>query len=285
MNTPTRVLLAAAVCCLAFVPAAAENVDPGNDNHQFAWGENVGWINAEPSGNGGPGMDVGNFALTGWMWGENAGWLSLSCSNTASCGTAQYGVTNDGYGKLSGFAWAENVGWVNFAPTTCQPDPTCGVGVDPATGYFFGRAWGENVGWVTFASAAPIDSTVRTSWCGSVLAPPGMAFSLTAKKVAGELQLNWSALAGSEWYDVVAGNLNALRSSGGNFTTATTGCSAGKLGATSHDVVGPPPPAGSGIWFLVRGANCRGPGSYDTGSPKQIGLRDAEIAASGLACP
>ena len=46
MNAPVRLLLAAAVCCSAFAAMAGENVDPSNDNPQFAWGENIGWINA-----------------------------------------------------------------------------------------------------------------------------------------------------------------------------------------------------------------------------------------------
>ena len=31
----------------------AENIDPDNDDSQYAWAENVGWINAEPGGDGG----------------------------------------------------------------------------------------------------------------------------------------------------------------------------------------------------------------------------------------
>ena len=27
----------------------AENIDPINDGSQYAWGENVGWMNAEPA--------------------------------------------------------------------------------------------------------------------------------------------------------------------------------------------------------------------------------------------
>ena len=40
-----------------------------------------------------------------------------------------------------------------------------------------------------------------------------------------------------------------------------------------------------GFWFLVRGVNCGGSGSYDTGEPSQVGSRDAEIAGSGADCP
>jgi hypothetical protein len=219
------------------------------------------------------------------MWGENVGWVSLSCSNTATCGTASYGVSNSGSGVLSGFAWSENGGWINFSPTTCMPDPTCGVRIDPATGYFGGRAWGENVGWVTFSNGAPIGSTVRTSWCQSTLAPPGPGFSLSASKLGPDVLLSWSVLAGASWYDIVSGSLSTLRATGGNFTTATSQCVVGKHVLTSKTVSGPAPPAGDGFWFLVRGANCRGGGTYNTGAPQQQGSRDAEIAASPAACP
>ena len=116
----------------AVVPCAAENTDPDGDGSQYAYGENVGWLNAEPLGNGGPGVLVDDFELTGWIWGENVGWVSLSCKNTLTCGAEDFGVRNDGQGRLSGLAWAENIGWVNFAPHFA------GVSIDPATGVFAG---------------------------------------------------------------------------------------------------------------------------------------------------
>jgi len=92
----------------------AENVDPAADGSQYAWAENLGWLNAEPQGEGGPGVQVSDTELTGWIWTENHGWISLSCQNTSSCGVNNYGVVNDGKGNLSGFAWAEHLGWINF---------------------------------------------------------------------------------------------------------------------------------------------------------------------------
>jgi hypothetical protein len=44
-------------------------------------------------------------------------------------------------------------------------------------------------------------------------------------------------------------------------------------------------PAGQGFWYLVRAESCGGNASYNSGSPSQIGSRDAEIAASANACP
>jgi hypothetical protein len=51
----------------------AENIDPSNDNSQFAYGENVGWLNAEPSNCSGCGVQVGATRLSGWMYGEVQG--------------------------------------------------------------------------------------------------------------------------------------------------------------------------------------------------------------------
>jgi hypothetical protein len=93
--------------------AQTENIDPDNDGSQYAWCENIGWLNAEPLGDGGPGMDVGDFDVIGYLWGENIGWISLSCENTAGCETVDYGVENDGCGGLKGYAWGENVGCDN----------------------------------------------------------------------------------------------------------------------------------------------------------------------------
>lgn len=136
---------------------AAENIDPDNDGSQYAYGENVGWLNGEPDGDGGPGVEVSDFELTGYIWGENIGWVSLSCENTSSCGDVSYGVTNDGLGNLLGYGWAENAGWINFAPAGA------GVAIDPATGEFSGFAWGENIGWINFALNGV---GVKTSWRG-----------------------------------------------------------------------------------------------------------------------
>lgn len=155
------------VCILLLVCTAwAENVNPDEDGSRYAWGENVGWVNAEPSGEGGPGAEVGDSLLTGFLWSENAGWVSLSCENSGVCGTVDYGVTNDGEGNLSGYAWSENAGWINFS---CLTNGTCGsvdygVRIDPDTGDFSGYAWSENAGFVRFASAAPVAYVVRTGW-------------------------------------------------------------------------------------------------------------------------
>lgn len=134
---------------MGVVTACAENIDPDNDNSQYAYGENVGYFNFEPGGNGGSGAEVANSAVTGYVWGENIGWINLS---PVSYG----GVANDGAGNLSGYAWGENVGWINFKPT--------GGGVTiGADGVFDGWAWGENIGWIHLKNLA-IPYKVKTAW-------------------------------------------------------------------------------------------------------------------------
>ena len=128
----------------------AENIDPYNDDSQYAYGENAGWLNAEPGGEGGDGVEVDDSELTGYIWGENIGWINLSPTTFG-------GVNNDGSGNLSGYAWGENVGWINFNPTNG------GVTID-ANGNFNGWAWGENIGWIHFKSESPVAYKVQTSW-------------------------------------------------------------------------------------------------------------------------
>src|SRR6266581_1873160 len=168
----TRCLLALCVGLLCPEARARENVDPAGTGSRYAFGENVGWLNAGPLGLGGPGLRVGSEALAGYLWSENAGWLSRSCANTGSCARVDYGVRNDGAGALSGFAWGENVGWVNFAPAGG------GVAIDGATGTFGGRAWGENLGWITFSSSGPVPYQVQTSWPGGTIQLGSPAYSI-----------------------------------------------------------------------------------------------------------
>ncbi|MFH2092308.1 MAG: hypothetical protein ABIJ31_08085 [Pseudomonadota bacterium] len=137
------VLLAVTTIFLVFTMSSfAGNINPANDGHQYAHGENIGWINLAPSA--GPGGTVGDGKLSGYIWSENIGWINLN--------PAFGGVIHDGKGNLSGYAWSENAGWINFS---CTTDNSCsmvkyGVTIDTTTGVFSGKGWGENIGWVEF---------------------------------------------------------------------------------------------------------------------------------------
>jgi hypothetical protein len=147
---------------LFFVSAAPALALTGgiDSTNKYAYGENVGWLNlGTPEGN----VQVGDASLTGYVWTENTGWVSLNCSNTSSCGSVNYGVTNDGSGNLSGYAWGENVGWISMS---CANTSSCGtvnygVTIDQTSGDFSGYAYGENAGWVSFNCS-------NTSSCGTV---------------------------------------------------------------------------------------------------------------------
>jgi hypothetical protein len=125
--------------------ALADNIDPNEDDSQYAYGKNVGWLNFEP--NQGPGVTVTNSELIGYVWAENIGWINLD-PNDADPNT---GVSNDGTGRLSGYAWGENVGWINFNPQVAGDPNRYGVTID-SEGEFDGWAWGENIGWINFRS-------------------------------------------------------------------------------------------------------------------------------------
>lgn len=124
---------------------SGSNIDPV---HKFAWSANAGWVNFNAAHGG---AKVFPDHLEGYAWAENVGWIRLGthtgggAHTYANTSKTNYGVNQDGTGKLSGFAWSTNAGWVNFNPTHS------GVTIDPVSGDFDGYAWAENVGWIHFS--------------------------------------------------------------------------------------------------------------------------------------
>lgn len=159
LSNPWRKLLVIALFLFAAsAHAATGTIDATN---KYAWGENIGWVNFGTSQGA---VTVSDTELSGYAWGENIGWISLNCSNTGSCATVNYKISNTTEGALSGYAWSENAGWINFSP---------GFGANPtistSTGIFSGYAWGENTGWISFncsntSSCATVDFKVSTDW-------------------------------------------------------------------------------------------------------------------------
>jgi hypothetical protein len=152
-SSPLLLLIVNVMLYLFVARVHAENIDPDNNDSQFAYAENTGWINLEPGGDGGPGVVVDDVSMSGYLWGENIGWINLNPQTR--------GVKNDGYGHFYGYAWGENTGWINFAPVGG------GVSID-ACGDFNGRAWGENIGWISFRSEGATSYRVTTSWVSPV---------------------------------------------------------------------------------------------------------------------
>jgi hypothetical protein len=115
-------------------------------------------------------------------------------------------------------------------------------------------------------------------------APPAGSTQLGVTRSGLTATLSWSPLAGATSYDIVRGSLATLRSFAGNYTASVNGCLGNNSpGPTVSDTS--VPPSGDANWYLIRGVNCGGGGSYDEGVASQSGARDAEIAASSSACP
>jgi hypothetical protein len=98
-------------------------------------------------------------------------------------------------------------------------------------------------------------------------------------------RLYWNQRPGVLAFDVVRGHLDRLHASGGDFAQAMGLCLADDLAVpTLTDPQAPPDPV-KGFWYLVREITALGNGSYDSGSPVQVGSRDLEIAISAADCP
>jgi hypothetical protein len=109
----------------------------------------------------------------------------------------------------------------------------------------------------------------------------------------GDVVWTWDA-GGSSAYDVVSGDLETLRSSGGDYTAALDAlpaaasvCVADNTSSLSLTDPNGAPQVGVGSFVLLRPAAiaCPAHGTFDEGQPAQVGGRDAEIAASSRACP
>jgi hypothetical protein len=136
----------------------------------WAWNEVIGWIDLYTPGT----VIVSSSKLLGYA-SSSLGWISLDCSDmTSPCGSSNYGVQNDGLGKLSGFAWNDVIGWISFcggeSTSTCPGTQGYGVNINRTTGYFSGYAWNDVVGWISFNCVSDPDGCgstnyiVKTSW-------------------------------------------------------------------------------------------------------------------------
>ena len=98
------------------------------------------------------GVVVSDHILSGWAYAANFGWIhfgdgtpddGIAYSNTSA---TDYGVNQDGNGRLVGYAYAANIGWINFEQTHGQPEFSL------STGDFSGYAYSANVGWINLST-------------------------------------------------------------------------------------------------------------------------------------
>jgi len=114
-------------------------------------------------------------------------------------------------------------------------------------------------------------------------APYGVV-TLTEARSGTDAILSWDAVQYAAAYDIVKGDLSALRSTGGVFEDSTWACfdnDQAALSTQDTEVLAP----GEARWHLVRAVACGANGTYDDWSASQIANRDVGIFGSGWACP
>ena len=114
--------------------------------------------------------------------------------------------------------------------------------------------------------------------------PPSGATSVGVTASGTTATIDWTTIVSATTYDVVRGGLLSLAATAGDYALATGACLANDTSLNSV-VDANVTSAGDGDWYLVRGANCGGAGTYDEGAAAQQGSRDAEIGAAASACP
>ena len=130
----------------------------GNSS-DYSWAEKFGYIKWA-DGTNFSGALVSDSGLVNYLWSEKTGYISLSCSNTSSCGTIDYGVSNDGDGNLTGYGWSEKLGWISFDDTSVNNYYQ--VLID-ANGNFSGYGWSEKAGYINLDDAGDLYK-VTTTW-------------------------------------------------------------------------------------------------------------------------
>ena len=100
----------------------------------------------------------------------------------------------------------------------------------------------------------------------------------------GNTDLSWTATASALGFDVVRGDLGVLRSTGGDFISATDACLADNFSTSVLPYTAQPAP-GTAFWILVRPILSTGNGRYDSFATSQVGPRDLLINGSAFSCP
>jgi hypothetical protein len=139
------------------------------------------------------------------------------------------------------------------------------------------------------SGSAVLNVGVNCPSTGNAKAEFGQAIHVGKASLAGvepdpAVTVNWPVTAN---VDLVRGNLIALRAASGNYTGTVSTCLGNNVNANAV-VDGTNPGAGGATYFLVRptvAPFCNQTPGYTTNHPKEAAGRDAEIAASGNACP
>ncbi len=172
--TPSAVsMLGLALVGSLAAPAAAQD--------QFAWGENIGWVNFNGQATGRGRVLASASTLSGFAWGENVGWINFGQSlspnpppasqNGNAFGVNLLGSPGDATRQLEGYAWGENIGWINFNTTALGVTFNgAAAGARLQNGVLRGFAWGENVGWINLDANGGTTVTCAADFNGDTVA-------------------------------------------------------------------------------------------------------------------
>jgi hypothetical protein len=115
---------------LSYASSTDGTIDPNNVGNQYAWSDNLGWINFG-TGVGAGDIHITSAGITGHAWSDNYGWINMAPTGA--------GVTFSTAGNLTGSAWGENTGYIDFSA----------VSID-SVGLFMGTATGTIAGTINF---------------------------------------------------------------------------------------------------------------------------------------
>jgi hypothetical protein len=271
------------------------------------------------------GVSSGGFAPT-TVHGSGSTTLTMNASGS----TVPYATSMSVHGTSGSLAHvAASTLVVNLAPPTNLVASTTDSTVNltwaasaGATGYRIGRSLGgafTTIGCTTglaysdpgltngttyhYAVTATFtggpDSGGASSESSEVLATPPcplptyLGSLMGSKSGSGDPVWSWTS-GGATAFDLVRGDLDVLRSTGGDFAAALDALPGGENACLANDTsslalddpYGAPAP-GSGVFTLLRPVttSCPADGTLDEGVASQLGSRDTEIAASPRACP
>jgi len=157
------------LCCLLAAPLASRAATTIDAVNRYAWGANIGWMDAYADGANG--AVIGDYYCTGYFYAANVGWINLGSGTPANGiqyqnnSATDFGVNQDGLGNLRGYAWGANIGWINFENTGAPK-------VDLRTGILSGYVWSANCGWISLSNTVAYVQT-DSLWPGP-LAPDGL---------------------------------------------------------------------------------------------------------------
>ena len=164
------------------------------------------------------------------------------------------------------------------------------TGLVPDTTYFYVAIAEYTGGPDAGGSSAPSAEVVAQRACP----PPLYSGEIrAAKTVGGEVMWSWTS-GGADSYDLVRGNLDTLRSTGGDFTASLDAVPSDENACLADDtsgleIVDPygPPADGTGEFVVLRPVDvaCPAHGTYDSVRDQQPASRDPGIAGSSRACP